>query len=241
MHRYSISQAYTPLIIKNNESAPQQRRRFSLADRNLAIARIRRNSLLPALHKTHTTTLTDLPTEVLEQIFGYCCGSIQNTVNITRKPDSPDFLPADLVDGSIRRKWTSADYPLALLLTNRRIHDITFSLVWRETAFILSVSATDALCFLKYALSERQRAALRRIRFTRFMLSWEDGVGDDIWLSERKRAPAFLAGLVDRVANTSQSQSQSQAVDVARASRMNGLVEYLQSTTRAVPLPSVVF
>ena len=228
MHRFSVSQTYTPFVVTPDISA--RRRRYSVADRDVALARIRRNSILPSPTKRHTTTLTDLPTELLEQIFSHCCGSVQNTVNITRKANSPDFAPSDLTDGSIRHKWTSQNYPLALLLTSRRVHDITYSLVWRETAFILSMSATDALCFLKYALSERQRAALRRIRFTRFMLSWEDGIGDDIWLSERKRAPAFLAALVGGRNQAAINES------TGYGTRMNGLVAHLQCQTKALPL-----
>lgn len=138
-------------------------------------------------------SLLCLPTEILDQIIGYLSGSTSKIIYVTRAPGSHDFEPTDLHDGAIRRKWAAHGYPHALFLVNRRISEIAFARVWSDTAVILSLSATDALCFLKYALSERQRTALRRIRFTRFMLSWEDAVGDDIWLSEWKRAPAFFA------------------------------------------------
>ena len=169
-------------------------------------------------------TLTDLPTEILEQIISHALPQETNqSVYITRQRGSPDFSPQDLVNGDIRRKWSASAYPLDLLSINRRISDIAFAIIWREMAFVLSLSSTDALCFLTHALSTRQRSALRRIRLTRFMLSAEDGVGDDIWLGGRSRAPAFLAKRDD---------ADQYRADVPR---VEGLVAHLQARHPALP------
>ncbi|GAM86677.1 hypothetical protein ANO11243_046950 [Dothideomycetidae sp. 11243] len=150
--------------------------------------------------RSRPLTLDDLPTEILEQIASHLCGAPDSTIYVKRRPGT-EFQQTDLHNGRIRHHWTVSGYPLALLQVNRRISEIVFSQLWRETAFILSLSSSDALCFLKYALSERQRVALRRIRLPRFMLSWEDPVGHDIWLTEHKREPAFYKKLATKLPN----------------------------------------
>ena len=143
--------------------------------------------------KPSPLTLPDLPTEILEQILSYCIRPAENAkVIISRRPTLTDTTPSTIHHHST---WSVQGYPYALLLINRRVSAIAFSLLWRSTAFILSLSPADALCFLAHTLSPRQRAALRRIRLTRFMLSVQDAVGDDIWLGGGRRPPAFLAML----------------------------------------------
>ena len=150
-------------------------------------------------------TLDDMPTEILEQIAGHLCGAPDATVVVSRRRGT-SFSQSDIHTGIVREHFTATGYPSALLLVNRRISEIVFSQLWRETGFVLNLASSDALCFLKWALSDRQRAALRRIRLPRFMLSWDDPVGHDIWLAEHKREPAFHAQMakaadMPRVAN----------------------------------------
>lgn len=173
-------------------------------------------------------TLSDLPTEILDQIISYyLASSTNNTVFISRSKPSTPITSTDLATGDVRRKWTASSYPLNLLLINRRLSEVAFAQIWRETAFILSLSSTDALCFLKYALSPRQRAALRRIRLTRFMLSADAGVGDDIWLSGRRVGPLFL----------SDSEQETVAAQEKRVEerRVDSLVKHLQARHPVVP------
>ncbi|KAF2158009.1 hypothetical protein K461DRAFT_264820 [Myriangium duriaei CBS 260.36] len=163
-------------------------------------------------------SLEDMPTEILEQIASHLCGYPDSTIYIKRRTGT-EFHQTDLYNGQVRQAWTVTGYPTALLLVNRRISEIVFSQLWRSTAFVLNLSSSDSLCFLKYALSDRQRAALRRIRLTRFMLSWEDPVGHDIWLTEHKREPAFYAKLASKLPNVP---------------RVTNLVAHLQSRHPAV-------
>ena len=199
--------------------ATQQRHRQTLRKFSLSIIASSASANKSANTKKHGANLGDLPTEILEQIFGYLYGSSDKVIHINRAPGSSDFSTKDLVNGDIRRKWTAHAYPKSLFLVNRRISAIAFDRLWSETTFVLSLSSTDSLCFLKYALSERQRVALRRIRFTRFMLSWEDGVGDDIWLTGRKQAPAFLANIAT----------------LPDVPRVNNLVTHLHQRNALVP------
>jgi len=170
-------------------------------------------------------TLSDLPTEILDQIISYyLAASNNNTVFISRSKPSSPITSTDLATGDVRRKWTASSYPVELLLINRRLSEVAFAQIWRETAFILSLSSTDALCFLKYALSPRQRAALRRIRLTRFMLSAEAGVGDDIWLSGRRvGGPLFLS---------EETMAEEKRVEERR---VDSLVKHLQARHPVVP------
>jgi len=56
------------------------------------------------------------------------------------------------------------------------------------------------------------------------MLSWEDGVGDDIWLTERKQAPAFLVAR-----GRDQQVAGCGGVEGVLQRRVDCLVDHLQS------------
>ncbi|PNS17546.1 hypothetical protein CAC42_8089 [Sphaceloma murrayae] len=144
------------------------------------------------------TTLDDLPTEILCKIAGYLCADSDSTIYVKRR-SSTSYAQSDLYDGGARTCWTVSGYPLSLLKVSRTLHAAVSRQLWYQTVFVLSLSSSDTLIFLKYALSASQRVALQRIRLTRFMLSWEDGVGDDIWLAKHRREPAFHKGLAGKV------------------------------------------
>lgn len=156
-------------------------------------------------------TLDDLPTEILCKIAGYLCADSDSTVYVERR-SSTSYQQSDLYDGTARKCWSVSGYPLALLKVNRTLHAAVSRQLWYQTVFVLSLSSSDTLIFLKYALSPSQRVALQRIRLTRFMLSWEDGVGDDIWLAAHRREPAFHAQLPAK----------------SHLERVNNLVDHLQ-------------
>jgi len=190
MDHQALSQRRNTITSHNLVASPYAHKRRAHSVTTLLIPHI-----TSAIYPRKTPlTLSDLPTEILDQIISYYLASTtSNTVYISRSKPSTAISATDLSTGSVRQKFSATSYPVNLLLINRRLSEVAFAQIWRETAFILSLSSTDALCFLKYALSPRQRAALRRIRLTRFMLSAEAGVGDDIWLSGRRVAgPLFL-------------------------------------------------
>ncbi|KAG8623575.1 hypothetical protein KVT40_008551 [Elsinoe batatas] len=171
----------------------------------------------PPTNASRATTLDDLPTEILCKIAGYLCADSDSTVYVKRRP-STSFSQSDLTTGAARTCWSVSGYPLALLQVNRTLHAAVARQLWYQTVFVLSLSSSDTLIFLKYALSAAQRMALQRIRLTRFMLSWEDGVGDDIWLAAHRREPAFHARLGGKV----------------HKERVMNLVDHLQSRHVAI-------
>jgi len=206
-------------ITSSNHSSPYAHKRRAHSVTTLLIPHI-----TSAIYPRKTPlTLSDLPTEILDHIISYYLASTtSNKVYITRSKPSSPISATDLSSGSVREKFSASSFPTTLLLINRRLSEVAFAQIWRETAFILQLSSTDALCFLKYALSPRQRAALRRIRLTRFMLSAQAGVGDDIWLSGRRVAgPLFLAS--------------KQEEQIAEEKRVDSLVKHLMARHPVVP------
>ncbi|GAB7352705.1 hypothetical protein MBLNU459_g3062t2 [Dothideomycetes sp. NU459] len=224
------------------DAAPRQSRRYSLATPPV---------LPPAPAKHGKTTLMDLPTEILDQIVAYTLPSSTSShepiVTITRKSSEPACTAADIDSGAVRTKWTVSAYPSALFLVNHTLSAIAFHRVWADCAVNISCTSADALCFLKYALSDRQRGAMRRVRFPKFMLSWQDPVGEDVWLADSRgaREPGFLAQL-------DQEQQQDHAEEAVEEeeeegqprpqrpglSRMQSLVSHLQ--TRSSPALGLV-
>ncbi|KAF4548967.1 Hypothetical protein D9617_24g016810 [Elsinoe fawcettii] len=172
---------------------------------------------LKEANSSRKLTLDDLPTEILCKIAGFLCDKSDSTVYVKRRAGT-SFTQSDLTSGVARKCWTVSGYPLALLQVNRTLHAAVARQLWYQTVFVLSLSSSDTLIFLKYALSAAQRAALQRIRLTRFMLSWEDGVGDDIWLAAHRREPAFHARIESK----------------RHAKRVENLVDHLQSRHLAI-------
>lgn len=223
---------------ESDHHLPTHSRRFSLATPPV---------LPPAPEKKQSskTGLMDLPTEIVDQIISYAlpCTSTSSTnepvITVARKPDESPCTATDIETEAVRTKWTVKGYPAALFAVNHTISAIAFRRVWADCAVIVNLTSADALCFLKYALSERQRAAMRRVRFPRFMLSWRDPVGQDVWLNERMQAPAFIAEQEARLECEVVEQELVVIKPVRPSlSRMQSLVSHLQ--TRSSPALGLV-
>lgn len=210
-------------------------------------------------------SLMDLPTEILDTIVGYAitpAGSDEPVIDIRRKETEEACTAADIDSGAVVSKWSVSNYPSNLFLVNHTISAIAFRRVWADSAVNICLTTTDAFCFLIHALSERQRAAMRRARFPKIMLSWTDPIGKDVWLREGSKggrvAPGFFQEeekrrLVqekeqkkekeeaDAAAAASASASAAAAAGVAvrpSVSRMQSLVGLLQ--TRSSPALGLV-
>lgn len=181
--------------------------------------------------------LMDMPTEILDTIIGYVITpSAQSdpVITVKRNESESACTAADIESGHVVRKWDISGYPSALFLVNHTISATAFHRVWADSAVNISLSSADALCFLKYALSERQRVAMRRVRFSKIMLSWADPVGKDVWLREGARDGKTAPGFVQ------EEERKRAAVEEATPtiSRMQSLVGLLQ--TRSSPALGLV-
>ncbi|KAL1297630.1 hypothetical protein AAFC00_006187 [Neodothiora populina] len=182
-------------------------------------------------------SLMDLPTEILDTIIGYAItpsSADEPVISVKRKETESPCTASDISSGAVVHKWHVGGYPSSLFLVNHTISAIAFRRTWSDSAVDISLSTADALCFLKYALSERQRCAMRRVRFPKFMLSWADPVGKDVWLRESRRdgrvAPGFVRDEEEKVEVQAQEEKQQRP---APPSRMQSLVGLLQ--TRSSP------
>lgn len=185
----------------------------------------------------------DLPTEILDQIVSYTLPSADEPlVTVTRKSSESACTAEDISSGAVRSKWSVAGYPTSLFLVNHTLSAIAFHRVWADCAVNISCTSADALCFLKYALSERQRGAMRRVRFPKFMLSWQDPVGEDVWLADSKGAkePGFLAQVEQELQGEMVEEDEEEEVFVEEKpqrpslSRMQSLVSHLQTRAPAL-------
>lgn len=181
-------------------------------------------------------SLMDLPNEILDTIVGYAIApstlssATENIITVSRKQSETACTAADIETGAVVHKWDVTNYPSNLFLVNHTLSAIAFHRVWSDMAVNISLTTSDSLCFLKYALSERQRAAMRRVRFPRFMLSWADPVGKDVWLREGARHGRIAPGFV---VDEERKRAEEVAVQPSM-SRMQSLVGLLQ--TRSSPV-----
>lgn len=187
------------------------------------------------VHRT-PTSLMDLPNEVLDTIIAYAIAPssqhpTQDAITISRKPSEDACTASDIASGKVVHKWHVRNYPSNLFLVNHTISAIAFHRLWSDLPVNVSLTASDSLCFLKYALSDRQRAAMRRVRFPKFILSWADPVGQDVWLKETAREHRPTPGFVQDVERTRAEAADEVAVPVE--TRMQSLVGLLQ--TRSLP------
>ena len=189
----------------------------------------------------------DLPTEILDTIIGYAITaptstSVEPTITVRRKDGEEACTAADIENGAVVTKWTVANYPSSLFLVNHTLSAIAFHRVWADSAVNISLTAADALCFLKYAISERQRMAMRRVRFMKIMLSWSDPVGGDVWLRENAKegrtAPGFVQDEERKMIERASACASEEETVRPSVSRMQSLVGLLQ--TRSSPALGLV-
>lgn len=199
-------------------------------------------------------SLMDLPNEILDTIIGYAISpsspaAADSVINVLRRETEEACTAADIESGAVVSKWKTTGYPSALFLVNHTLSAIAFRRVWADSAVNISLTSADALCFLKYAISERQRVAMRRVRFPKIMLSWTDPVGQDVWLRESAREGKVTPGFVQdeeqkrleleqEVAVVEEQQQQREKPVRPTMSRMQSLVGLLQ--TRSSPALGLV-
>ncbi|KAK6002738.1 hypothetical protein QM012_001488 [Aureobasidium pullulans] len=124
--------------------------------------------------------LLDLPIELLDLIILYCVTS--ESMTVTLAPTASSLTRSLFPFVSRRKRYTVANYPCNLLLINRLINRLAFKHIWTEKSLVISLTPSDALCFLLHGLSQQQKDALCKIQLPRFLLSWSFPVNSDIWL-----------------------------------------------------------
>lgn len=220
-------------------------RRFSLATPPVLPPRISEEPAAKQHGEEKKAGLMDLPTEILDTIMGYAIIPSESTlsepvITVKRRENEEACTASDIESGAVVNKWDITGYPSALFLVNHTFSAIAFHRVWADCAVNISLTSADALCFLKYAISERQRAAMRRVRFPKIMLSWTDPVGEDVWLRENakdgKAAPGFVQD-EERKRQKKEPVPEEKAVRPTM-SRMQSLVGLLQ--TRSSPALGLV-
>lgn len=225
-------------------------RRFSLATPPVPPPRLT-TTLEEPQEEEKKTSLMDLPNEILDTIVGYAItpsssNPSEPTITVKRKETEEACTAQDIESGAVVNKWAVSGYPTPLFLVNHTFSAIAFHRVWADSAVDISLTTADSLCFLAYAISERQRMAMRRVRFSKIMLSWSDPVGQDVWLRENARegrdAPGFVRDEEMKMKALEATASTNVAIEQRPArptvSRMQSLVGLLQ--TRSSPALGLV-
>lgn len=140
--------------------------------------------------------LVDLPIELLDLIILYCVNTEPMTVSLA--PNAGTLTRALFTFIPRRRRYKVSNYPRNLLLINRLIYRLAFNNIWTHKSLVISLTPSDALCFLLHALSQQQKDALSKIQLPRFLLSWSFPVNSDIWLvAGKERGESWYEGAKD--------------------------------------------
>ncbi|KAG9660246.1 hypothetical protein KCU95_g19641, partial [Aureobasidium melanogenum] len=137
-----------------------------------------------------------LPIELLDLIILYCVTTEPMTVNLA--PTATCLTRSLFPFVSRRKRYTVTNYPYNLLLINRLISRLAFKHIWTQKSLIISLTPSDALCFLLHGLSQHQKDALCKVQLPRFLLSWSFPVNSDIWLiAGKEKGESWYEGAKD--------------------------------------------
>ena len=140
--------------------------------------------------------LLDLPMELLDLIILYCVNT--EPMNVCLAPSAGSLTRTLFTFIPRRRRYIVSNYPRNLLLINRLIYRLAFNNIWTHKSLIISLTPSDALCFLLHALSQQQKDALCKIQLPRFLLSWSFPISSDIWLvAGKEKGESWYEGAGD--------------------------------------------
>jgi len=140
--------------------------------------------------------ILDLPIELLDLIILYCVNT--EPMSVCLAPNAGSLTRTLFTFIPRRRRYTVSNYPRNLLLINRLIYRLAFNNIWTHKSLIISLTPSDALCFLLHALSQQQKDALCKIQLPRFLLSWSFPVNSDIWLiGGKEKSESWYEGAKD--------------------------------------------
>ncbi|KAI5193617.1 hypothetical protein E4T38_09847 [Aureobasidium subglaciale] len=137
-----------------------------------------------------------MPMEILDHIVLFCVGTEPITVGLA--PTVSSLTRSLFPFVSRRKRYVVTRYPYNLLLINRLISRLAFKHIWSSQSLVISLTPSDALCFLLHGLGQQQRGALCKIQLPRFLLSWTIPVNSDIWLvAGKEKTESWYDGAKD--------------------------------------------